>query len=45
MLMDLETLDWDDSKGGMLETFGIEKECLPAISKSSCADFGIIQTE
>lgn len=32
MLMDLETLDWDQS---MLDTFGITRDCLPKIIKES----------
>lgn len=39
MLMDLDKLEWSDS---MLTEFGIKKECLAEIIKSSSDDFGVI---
>ena len=39
MLMDLLTLNWSDH---MLKEFGIKKECLPTINKSSSGNFGTV---
>jgi len=38
MLMDIETLEWSEK---MLSEFGIYKDCLAEIKKSSSDDFGI----
>jgi len=37
MLMDLDSLTWSDP---MLSDFGIKRECLPEIRKSSSDHFG-----
>ena len=39
MLMDLISLDWSDH---MLKEFGIKRECLPIINKSSSGNFGTV---
>jgi glycerol kinase len=41
MLMDINTLEWSEK---MLEDFGISKESLPQIIKSSSDNFGIVET-
>jgi len=39
MLMDIHSLEWSDH---MLKEFGIKRECLPEIKKSSSDNYGVI---